>query len=74
MYSMMAAEAKIIIAQTCTHSLRVSSVQMHQNQIEAQFNAIHVLAAMVKLKPDWLPTEIFDILYERWKSPARLAR
>ena len=49
-------------------------MQIYQNQVDAQFNAIHILAAVVKLKPDWLPTEIFQILYERWKSPARLAR
>ena len=54
--------------------LILQNMQIHQTQIDAQFNAVHLLAAMVKLKPDWLPEELFDILYQRWNSPARLAR
>lgn len=52
----------------------VIAVQVQQVQIDAQFNALHLLAVMVKLLPDWLPESLFRVLHARWKSPERHAR
>ena len=43
-------------------------------QTDAQFNALHLLVVMVKLVPEWLPEEIFEVLHRRWKGPERRAR
>ena len=57
-----------------TSEVGAFALQGKQTQVDAQFNAVHLLAAMVKLKPEWLPEQLFEILYQRWKSPQRLAR
>jgi len=43
-------------------------------QADAQLNALHLAAAVVKLLPDWLPDSLFQVLYQRWKSEGRKKR
>jgi len=43
-------------------------------QDDAQLNALHLAAAVVKLLPDWLPDSLFQVLYLRWKSEGRKKR
>ena len=40
----------------------------------AKFNVVHLVAAVSKLRPGWLPTPLFDLLHKRWLSPERRAR
>lgn len=40
----------------------------------AQFNVVHLIAAVAKLRPGWLPKLLFDLLHQRWLSPERRAR
>ncbi len=40
----------------------------------AQFHALHLVTVMTELLPEWLPQQLFDILYARWRSPARMQR
>jgi len=40
----------------------------------AQFHALHLVTVMTELLPDWLPQQLFDILYARWRSAARMQR
>ena len=40
----------------------------------AQFHALHLVTVMTELLPDWLPQHLFDIMYARWLSPARMQR
>lgn len=51
-----------------------SWLQVQQLQSEAQFRALHLLAAVVKLLPAWLPADVFALLHTRWKSPERKTR
>jgi hypothetical protein len=37
-------------------------------------NCIHLLRAMVKISPSWLPKQLFNVLLQRWRSPKRLER
>lgn len=45
-----------------------------QQLLDAQFQAIQLLAVVVDLLPDWLPDSLFEMLLQRWRSPARTAR
>lgn len=40
----------------------------------AKFNVVHLIAAVSKLRPGWLPKPLFDLLHKRWLSPERRAR
>jgi len=40
----------------------------------AQFNVVHLIAAVAKLRPGWLPRPLFELLHQRWLSPERRAR
>lgn len=35
---------------------------------------VHLVRAMTKLLPDWLPHELYAVLLARWRSPGRLER
>ncbi len=41
---------------------------------EAQFYCLHLMWAVVKLRPDWLPRQLMELLLLRWRSPDRLER
>lgn len=41
---------------------------------EAQFNAVHLVRAMAKLLPDWLPRPLYQALLQRWQAPQRRGR
>lgn len=41
---------------------------------EAQFNCVHLVRAMTKLLPTWLPRSLFVALVQRWQSPQRRSR
>ena len=43
-------------------------------QANAQLHVLHLIAVMVKLRTDWLPEQLFELLHARWISPERLAR
>ena len=40
----------------------------------AKFNVVHLIAAVSKLRPGWLPKPLFELLHKRWLSPERRAR
>lgn len=40
----------------------------------AQYNVVHLIAAVAKLRPGWLPRPLFELLHQRWLSPERRAR
>ena len=45
-----------------------------EETLKAQINCLHLLRAIVKLAPQWLPRELFQVLLQRWRSPERLKR
>lgn len=40
----------------------------------AQLNCIHLIHAMAKLLPGWLPKPLFTLALQRWRSPEFQAR
>ena len=50
------------------------AVQAKEVQASAQLHALHLVAVMVKLRPDWLPEPLFQLLHARWLSPERQIR
>jgi transformation/transcription domain-associated protein len=44
------------------------------DSLEAQLNCVHLISAMCKLMPSWLPRVVFEALLARWRSPARATR
>ncbi|KAL6768445.1 hypothetical protein ACKKBF_B39155 [Auxenochlorella protothecoides x Auxenochlorella symbiontica] len=42
--------------------------------LEAALHVVHLVRAMIKLLPDWLPHELYAVLLARWRSPGRLER
>lgn len=49
-------------------------VQVPQAKIDAHFHAVHLIAIVTKLLPEWLPQPIFDMLLRLWKSQERRSR
>ncbi|BDA47386.1 probable transcription-associated protein 1 [Coccomyxa sp. Obi] len=45
-----------------------------QAQLDAHFHAVHLIAIVAKLLPDWLPQSLFDLLLRQWNSPERHSR
>jgi hypothetical protein len=45
-----------------------------EDTVKAQMNCIHLLRAMVKISPSWLPKNIYMNLLQRWRSDERLVR
>ena len=45
-----------------------------QHQEQAQFHAIHLVRVMIKLRPDWLPMQLLEVLRARWGSQQRFRR
>ena len=64
----------ICYARQCVLRISAAVAGMAAAQASAQFHALHLLSVMTELLPDWLPEELFTILYARWKSPERLER
>jgi hypothetical protein len=52
----------------------VQALQAQQSKRDAHYHTAHLLAIMTKLMPNWLPEELFNLLHQQWKSPARRAR
>jgi hypothetical protein len=42
--------------------------------MNAQLNCLHLLRAMIKLAPCWLPGELFGVLLQRWRAPGLATR
>lgn len=49
-------------------------MQVPQVQLDAHFHAVHLIAIVAKLLPDWLPQSLFDLLLRQWNSPERHSR
>ncbi len=49
-------------------------MQVPQAQLDAHFHAVHLIAIVAKLLPDWLPQSLFDLLLRQWNSPERHSR
>ena len=49
-------------------------MQAAQVQADAQMHCLHLLAAMVKLLPGWLPQPLVHLLHQRWLSSDRKTR
>ena len=49
-------------------------MQVLQAKIDAHFHAVHLIAIVTKLLPEWLPQPIFDVLLRLWKSQERRSR
>ena len=52
----------------------VQDMRLVPQEPPATFHAVHLLAKLVKLLPDWLPDELFTIVQARWRSRHRLYR
>lgn len=49
-------------------------MQVPQAQLDAHFHAVHLIAIVAKLLPEWLPQSLFDLLLRQWNSPERHSR
>ncbi len=47
---------------------------MSQAQVDAHFHAVHLIAIVTKLLPDWLPDHLFELMHCLWNSKERRAR
>ena len=52
----------------------VQDMRLVPQEPPATFHAVHLLAKLVKLLPDWLPDELFAVVQARWRSRHRLYR
>jgi hypothetical protein len=59
---------------TQTEEWAAVRAQVSQVQMDAHFHAVHLIAVMAKLLPEWLPRPLFDLLHRQWNLPARRAR
>lgn len=41
---------------------------------EAQFNCVHLIRALCKLLPSWLPRDLYELLLQRWRTAERAER
>lgn len=49
-------------------------MQAKDVQANAQLHVLHLVAVMLRLRPQWAPEPLFQLLHARWLSPERQHR
>ncbi len=49
-------------------------VQDEKAKVAAHFHAVHLIAIVTKLLPEWLPQPLFELLLHQWNSQDRRSR